>query len=324
MLAVPPDEGVDLRDLDLEQFLEGPLDLGPRRPADHEELETIPVLQVLSGRALEHVERLLGDVGMDEDLMRFHGCQLRNTSRAPSLNTASRPGSPPGASTSAFRPAGLTTSTPGRFPNNRRTFFGSFTTTSRLRGWRYLRPRILPRPARTWRPPFARSTSESTPRRSRILTPSRVAPPSGSRVSSPSSTITGRLSASLKWWPRAATISDSLSADRAAFRAIRRSFSLIFLAHTLSGRGGCARRPPTVPGACAPVIEPRSRGTRDTPCPLPDQRTEWRIPDRNAGPYGWRRFACAAVTARRMRSNRTSPWKIGGRSTDLTTSPSRE
>ena len=41
-------------------------------------------------------------------------------------------------------------------------------------------------------------------------------------------------------------------------------------------------------------------------------------------PYGWRRFACAEVTARRMRSVRTSDRNTGGNSTLFRTSPSRE
>src|SRR5205807_7456547 len=97
-----------------------------------------------------------------------------------------------------------------------------------------------------------------------------------------------------------------------------------FFAQTFSTRGGCARRPPTVPGACAPVMEPRIRGTRETPWPFPDQRTECFAPDLRPGPYGCRRFAWAAVTARRIRSERTSPRNTVGRSTDFTTSPSRE
>jgi len=35
----------------------------------------------------------------------------------------------------------------------------------------------------------------------------------------------------------------------------------------------------------------RRRGTRDTPCPLPDHRTEWRIPAPIPGPYACRRLA---------------------------------
>src|SRR2546428_686550 len=115
---------------------------------------------------------------MDEDLVGLHDGQLLRISSAPSLKTVSRPGSPPGARTSANR------------------------------------------------------------------------------------------------WPGDATIRGSFTAAIAALRASRRSCSLTFLTHTLSGRGGCARRPPTVPGACAPVIVPRRRGTRDTPFPFPDQRTE--------------------------------------------------
>src|SRR6266508_4140332 len=89
-------------------------------------------------------------------------------------------------------------------------------------------------------------------------------------------------------------------------------------------RGGCARRPPTVPGAWAPIIVPRIRGTRETPWPFPDHRTECRVPAVKDDPYGWRRFACAEVTARRMRSVRTSDRKTGGNSTLFRTSPSRE
>src|SRR5947208_1627591 len=136
VLAVPPDERVHLRDLHLEEVLEGLLDLVSCRLTTHEELEPVPVLQILSGRALQHVECFLCDIRMEENLVRLHGDQLRSTSRAPSLNIVSRPGSPPGARTSALNPAGLTTSTPGRFPKSRRTFAGSFTTTSRLRGCR--------------------------------------------------------------------------------------------------------------------------------------------------------------------------------------------
>src|SRR5439155_1504669 len=200
-----------LRDLHLEEVIEGLLDLVPGRLTTHQQLEPVPVLQILGRGALQHVQRLLCDIRMEENLVRLHGDQLRSTSRAPSLNIVSRPGSPPGARTSAFNPAGLTTSTPGRFPKSRRTFAGSFTTTSRLRGCRYRRPRIFPRPARTWRPSFARSTSAYTPRRSRILTPSWVAPPSGWRVSIPSSITTGRLSSSLNSCPRAETIVTSFT-----------------------------------------------------------------------------------------------------------------
>src|SRR2546427_63836 len=56
------------------------------------------------------------------------------------------------------------TSKTGRFPRSRRTFPASFTTTRTLRGWRYRRPRIFPRPARMCRPSFARSTSGRRPR----------------------------------------------------------------------------------------------------------------------------------------------------------------
>src|SRR6266571_1836749 len=164
MLAVLPDERVDFRDLHLEQVLERRLHLGSRRLPPHEELEPVPVFQVLRGRALQHVERFFRDVRMQEDLVRLHGLQLRRTSSAPSLKTVSRPGSPPGASNSALSAAGLTTSTPGRLPKRRRTWSASFTTTSRLRGWRYRRPRIFPRPARMCRPSFARSMSPITPR----------------------------------------------------------------------------------------------------------------------------------------------------------------
>src|SRR3989475_5365225 len=172
--SVLADERVDLRHLDLEQVLERSLDLGSGRlPAD-DELEAIAVLQVLRGRSLEHVERLLCDVRMEEDLVGLHSGQLLSTSSAPSLKTVSRPGSPPGARTSAFRPDGLTTSTPGRFPRRRRTVPASFTTTRTLRGCRYRRPRIFPRPARMCRPSFARSTSGARPRCIRIFIPSRV------------------------------------------------------------------------------------------------------------------------------------------------------
>src|SRR3989442_11845286 len=163
VLPVLADERVDLRDLDLEQVFECSLDLASRRLSADEELEAVAVLEVLRGRALEHVERLLCDVRMDEDLVRLHRGQLLSTSSAPSLKTVSRPGSPPGARTSAFKADGLTTSTPGRFPRSRRTVPASFTTTRRLRGWRYRRPRNFPRPARTCRPSFARSTSGARP-----------------------------------------------------------------------------------------------------------------------------------------------------------------
>src|SRR2546430_1422511 len=157
VLPVLPDERVHLRDLHLEKVLEGLLHLVPRRLTTNEELEPVPVLQVLRRRSLEHVQCLLSHIRMNEDFVRLHGDQLRRTSRAPSLNIVSRPGSPPGASTSAFSPAGLTTSMPGRFPKSRRTLAGSFTTTSRLRGCRYRRLRIFPRPAR---PPVRSPTTE--------------------------------------------------------------------------------------------------------------------------------------------------------------------
>src|SRR5947207_14113771 len=71
-------------------------------------------------------------------------------------------------------------------------------------------------------------------------------------------------------------------------------------------------------------MEPRDRGKLKMPCTLPDQRTVCFASDRRPGPYGCRRFAWAAVTALRIRSERTSPWNTVGRSTDFTTSPSRE
>src|SRR3989304_2683031 len=66
------------------------------------------------------------------------------------------------------------------------------------------------------------------------------------------------------------------------------------------------------------------RGTRDTPWPFPDHRTECRIPAFGEGPYGCRRFAWNAVTARRIRSVRTSDRNTAGRSTLFMTSPSVE
>src|SRR2546422_281426 len=99
MFPVLPDERVDLRDLHLEEFLERLLDLGTRRFPSDEEFEAIAIFQVLRRRALEHVERLLCDVRMDEDLVGLHSGQLLRISRAPSLKTVSRRGSP-----SRFRP----------------------------------------------------------------------------------------------------------------------------------------------------------------------------------------------------------------------------
>src|SRR3989304_5161784 len=66
------------------------------------------------------------------------------------------------------------------------------------------------------------------------------------------------------------------------------------------------------------------RGTRDTPWPFPDHRTECRIPAFGEGPYGCRRFAWNAVTARRIRSVRTSDRNTAGRATLFMTSPSVE
>src|SRR5438876_5256994 len=163
VFAILAHERVDLLDFHLEEVLERFLDLVPRRLSADEELEAIAVFQILRRRPLEHVHRLLCDVRMEEDLVGLHGGQLLSTSSAPSLKTVSRPGSPPGARTSAFNAAGLTTSTPGRFPRRRRTVRASLTTTRTLRGCRYRRPRIFPRPARMCRPSFARSTSCTRP-----------------------------------------------------------------------------------------------------------------------------------------------------------------
>src|SRR2546427_13011751 len=67
VLAVPPDERVHLRDLHLEEVLEGLLDLVSCRLTTHQKLEPVPVLQILSGRALQHVQRFLCDIWMEEN-----------------------------------------------------------------------------------------------------------------------------------------------------------------------------------------------------------------------------------------------------------------
>src|SRR5207245_4047153 len=173
MLSVPVDVRVHLLHLDLEEGLERFPDLSLCRGPSDDELEAVPVRLFQGGRALQEVQGLLRHVRVKEDFVWVHGHSLhpRSASSALSVNTVRRPGSPPGARTSAFRPDGFTTSTPGRFRNARDTPSNFIVTTRMDRGVRYFRPRNFPRPARMWVPADARSTSAYTPRARRISTP---------------------------------------------------------------------------------------------------------------------------------------------------------
>src|SRR5438445_5334075 len=276
MIPVPVDVRVHLLHLDLEEGLERFPDLGLRRGPPNDELEAVSVRLLQGGCSLEEVQGLLRHVRMQEDLVRVHGhaAHPRRASSALSVNIVRRPGSPPGARTSAFRPAGLTTSTPGRFRNARDTPSNFIVTTRIDRGVRYFRPRSFPRPARMWVPADARSTSAYTPRARRIWTPFATVRSAAFSSSSAFSTTMGRVRSDSNRWPRPETVSGRWLAARAEFRAFIRSLWLIFMDQIAHGFGPWPLRPPTVPGAWAPIIVPRILGARETPWPLPDHRTE--------------------------------------------------
>src|SRR5467141_3217769 len=139
VLPVPVDVRVHLFHLHLEQGLERLPDLRLRVGPPDDEFEPVPVRLLQGGRPLEEVQRLLRHVRVEEDRIRVHGhaAHPRSVSSASSVKIASRPGSPPGARTSAFRPDGATTTTPGKFRNIRMTPSGFAATRRTDVGVRY-------------------------------------------------------------------------------------------------------------------------------------------------------------------------------------------
>src|SRR3989442_4100823 len=118
-------------------------------------------------------------------------------------------------------------------------------------------------------------------------------------------------------WPLFFTISFDPVAAIAERSASVRSLRLIDFAVRFQGTGGKALRPPTVPGAKAPVPDsgppPPTRGTLEMPLPTPKPSAVVLLPAILFRPCAWNRWDCCATTAFLIMSSLSGSAKVGGR-----------